>query len=249
MEINIPKGRLLDACSNFDDRDACASIVQSSLVVSVQAPFVNTETRAMNHSNSIHIRKCVKELAELLNPDSEPSTNVEIDRAIRLLRPAKGSTEHSTAIRARIRQTILNQSAESNSDGQLLLNKFEKQCEAVRKVNPSILNPFLAVLQPLSFKAEKKQNNTQSKHFSNLAERKSNGDGAFSDNVGTASFNSEAKAVALGQSTEEQAVVDSMVVQSDLVWVSSEVEHLLLVDLIYVLQVCAVHMVFHCSVC
>lgn len=186
----------------------------------------------MNYSNNTHINKCVNELAELLNPENNIVTRTDVDRAIRLLRPSKGSTEHTTAIRARIRQTILNQCGESNPDGQLLLNKFEKQCDLVRKVNPNLLSSFLAILQPLSFRAA---NSTQVKPFVNLTERKNNTDGSFSNfATGAAALSVESK---LDETIEEQTAVDSRVFQSDLVWVTSEVEHLLLVDLIYVLQV------------
>lgn len=183
----------------------------------------------MNYNNNPHVKKCVRELAELLNQEADSTSTADIDRAIRLLRPSKGTIEHSGAIAATIRRAIFNKSSSSISDGQLLLNKFENQCDVVRKINPELLNPFLAVLQPLSFKAEK---SAPSRQFSSLTDKKS--EGAFSNTtIGVAS---ESKSTD-NYFPEEQLVVDTRVLQSDLVWVSNDVEHLLLVDLVYVLQV------------
>lgn len=77
----------------------------------------------------------------------------ELDSLVRILRPnSHQANDHSNAIRLRLRQAILN-NPNAGSEGPLLLSKFDKTCDALKKVNPALLGPILAFLKPLSFKA------------------------------------------------------------------------------------------------
>ena len=191
----------------------------------------------MNYSGNERVRQCVTELATLLNEQNGPS-KTDIDRAIRLLRPAKGPVEHIAAIKARIRQSILNHSTDSG-DAQLELNKFEKSCDEVRKINPNLLNPFLALLQPLSFSASNKSSTshllaTSTKPASQTAftTEEKLPESVFipkeRDNVGLEEL----------PTRRSEGLEDSQNVENaNIIWVSKDTEQALLVDLIYVMQV------------
>jgi hypothetical protein len=189
----------------------------------------------MNYAASTRVQQCVAELASILNTGGNPVDSSEVSKAIRLLRPSKASVEHISAIRARIRMTILNNS--SHNDAQLELAKFEKQCDAIQKLNPKLLNPFLTILQPLSFAP---QSNVTVSHLSQPQQR-SITELAFTGEETTV-HESQARESTLA--AEPQAHMTALkndasecVAASENIWVSKTVERALLVDLIYVLQV------------
>lgn len=190
----------------------------------------------MNYNSNTRVKACVEELASLLNPNAE---RVDVEKVVRLLRPAANSTiPHNAAIRACIKRSILNNSNGSpNEDGQLQLNKFEKQCDAVRKINPNLLDPFLAIFEPLSFKPDRSS-------LSQIAAPsiKKQGERPFTDNkvslnTITPSDVSTQHLVFRASNTFEQDDHQLKVLEAETVWVSKEVEHTLMVDLIYVFQV------------
>jgi hypothetical protein len=83
----------------------------------------------------------------------ETNEDIEISRLIRILRPQSyQTTDHSNAIRLRLRQSILNHPNAGN-EGPLLLSRFDKSYDALKKLNPTMISPFLSLLKPLSFKA------------------------------------------------------------------------------------------------
>jgi len=191
----------------------------------------------MNYNSNARVKACVKELAELLNPESDGVENSQLEKAIRLLRPAKGTNDHSAAIKTRIRLSILNNSAGlSSGDGQLQLNKFENQCDAVSKINPKLLNPFLTVFEPLSFRPER---NISTSHLAvkndkKVDERAFTVNGATSDEPPAVVQPPQAFPSASFFEPDDNQL---KVLEADTVWVSREVEHTLMVDLIYVFQV------------
>lgn len=66
-----------------------------------------------------------------------------------MLRPAQsGQVDHAVAVKLRLCQSIL---ASSAAEGPTLLSSFEQQCDALRRLNSSLLHPILALLEPLSF--------------------------------------------------------------------------------------------------
>ena len=83
----------------------------------------------------------------LLRSKSAPASTV--DRVLRLLRPAQGGqVDHAVAVKLRLCQSIL---ASSAAEGPTLLSSFEQQCDSLRRLNSSLLQPILALLEPLSF--------------------------------------------------------------------------------------------------
>jgi hypothetical protein len=189
--------------------------------------------RDMSYSSNTRVKHCVDELATLLcglgvGPHAASA-------ALRMLRPAKGGVEHISAIRARIRQSILNN--HSNGDAQLELNKFEKLCDDVQRTNPKLLNPFLQLLQPLSFMPEQHAVSGRLSEFSAKPAAESAftgvnvemGSNGREDDVQKRSPGFKIERGSNGQDVDVEA--------SAAVWVSKDVETLLLVDVIYVLQV------------
>eukprot|EP01032_Pedospumella_encystans_P014403 gene14403-16542_t len=189
----------------------------------------------MNYNSNSHVKACIEELAVLLNPNAE---KVDVEKVVRLLRPASSSAvPHSAAIRACIKRSILNNSNGSpNEDGQLQLSKFEKQCDAVRKINPNLLDPFLSVFEPLSFKPERISAN----HVAAPSVKKQ-GERAFTDNSASSNIITPPDVASPQQTSRsgnpfEREDHHVKVLEAETVWVPKEVEHTLMVDLIYVFQ-------------
>lgn len=99
-------------------------------------------------SSSQFLKEKVAELIKLGLRTDDRQPDLE-DRLFRLLRPASGD-DHSTVIKLLLRQAILNKSSKA-TEGPAEVAKFERECEHLRRLNLSILNPFLAMLEPLKF--------------------------------------------------------------------------------------------------
>ena len=103
----------------------------------------------MNYAKQDVIRSKIESLVQLLDEDNNKS--IETDKLLRLLRPTTNTVnDHANAVRHRIRNTILNHPNNTN-DGSILLTQFDKNQEHLKKLNPTIVNPFLAFLSPLAF--------------------------------------------------------------------------------------------------
>lgn len=99
---------------------------------------------------TVEVKDKIKELIKLLTRSDEVSDNV-MERAVRMLRQANdGHVEHTVAIKQRIRQAILSNTV-SGTNGPALVSAFEKHCDNLRKINSSLLSPFLSLLEPLSY--------------------------------------------------------------------------------------------------
>lgn len=193
----------------------------------------------MNYNSNLRVKSCVEELAALLNPNAE---KVDVEKVVRLLRPAGSSAvPHSAAIRACIKRSILNNyNGSHNDDGQLQLSKFEKQCDAVRKINPNLLDPFLSIFEPLSFKPERVgMNHVAAPSIRKEGERPFTDSNAVSNSIAPPAVISQHNAPRSAK-TFEQDDHQLQVLEAETVWVSKEVEHTLMVDLIYVFQVSSI---------
>jgi hypothetical protein len=226
---------------------------ESRLVSSRSKTRIIRICRIMSLSSNYILRDRVEELARLLRPidasDVGDKNQVAVDRAIRLLRPASNSSEHSVAILAKLRQSILNQPGTKNGDSQLVLAKFEKYCDRVRSLNPAILNPFLAIFQPLSFRPnDARPVSHLSMYSNNRSDRMFCSPAVVPGIIGelnttpvpevdTAAGQAGRKDPSvLSPSIESKDILDS----NSLCWVDQATEHKLLTDLIYVLQVIAI---------
>ncbi len=189
----------------------------------------------MNYNSNSRVKGCIEELAALLNPNAE---KVDVEKVVRLLRPAGNSVPHNAAIRACIKRSILNNSNGSpNEDGQLQLSKFEKQCDAVRKINPNLLDPFLSVFEPLSFKPERISMNHVAAPSNKKPGERPFTDTSASSNLMTPSGVASQQQTLRSANLFEQDDHQGKVLEAETVWVSKEVEHTLMADLIYVFQV------------
>ena len=92
----------------------------------------------------------VKELIKLVLRDEDVSL-ATVDKAVRMLRQADDTNnEHSGAIKQRIKQSILTH-AVKDSNGPAIVASFEKECDNLRRMGSPLLQPFLAVMEPLSY--------------------------------------------------------------------------------------------------
>jgi hypothetical protein len=113
----------------------------------------------MNYTSDSYVRNLVELLAAHVGLEGDiripPST---VETALRTLRPSiSGSHDHTNAIKARIRQQILNHPS-NTSNGSVIVSQFEKDVENLRRFNPSLPKPVLSLLKPLMFRS-----NTQSR--------------------------------------------------------------------------------------
>jgi len=98
---------------------------------------------------SPEIQASLKELVKLITRREDVPEGV-LEHATRLLRPSTGVHEHAGAIKQRIRQSILANTVTGRS-GPAVVADFERECEVVRRVNPALLQSFLAVVEPLGY--------------------------------------------------------------------------------------------------
>ena len=96
------------------------------------------------------IRNNVIELIKLLTR-SEDVSDATLDRSLRLLRQADpGHGDYTSAIKQRVRQSILVKTV-TGTNGPSLVAAFEKECDNMRRMNSHLLQPFLSIMEPLSY--------------------------------------------------------------------------------------------------
>lgn len=100
---------------------------------------------------TVDLQNKVKELLKLLTR-SEDIDNNALDKALRLLRQSANvqQIKHTSAIKQRIRQSILTNTVTGNS-GPAIVSAFEKECEILCRMNSPLIQPFLALIEPLSY--------------------------------------------------------------------------------------------------
>lgn len=216
----------------------------------------------MDYIDDDRIVECVSCLAHLLSPD-KPSTS-DIVKAVRFLRPATSDgASHHRAIRESIRKAILNHPSSGN-DGLRRVDNFDNECQKLSETNRYLLAPSLALLKPLSFHVERrrpimsgqvKHNAPKSSEFSSATEEvpvhqdkprfntRSSQPPAIASIVPRSLDKNPAPALGAplhssstkqwNSSSELQVLIDS-----NLMWCTKEVELKLIADVIYVMQVC-----------
>lgn len=203
------------------------------------------------------VKDKIKELIKLLTRNDEVPDNM-IERAARMLRQANdGHVEHTVAIKQRIRQTILGNTV-SGTNGPAVVSAFEKQCDNLRKINSSLLSPFLTLLEPLSYSLVPHNQfgsriNTvkesdaatyrvvESLSSSNSLESPSSSSSSSALQGGASSLPPISYAIAGGLMPivppYHTSGVDVNSVEAQMAWISTAVEIKLLKDLIFVFQV------------
>lgn len=202
---------------------------------------------------TVDVRDKVTELIKLVLRDEDVPDSV-VDKAVRMLRQADDTHgEHSGAIKQRIRQSILNH-AVAGSNGPALVSKFEKECYNLGTMGSPLLRPFLAVMEPLSHSLTQLNVLGPKINIINESEtfnRNENSSGSSTDaistglrtqrNTGTKSeLPSMSYAIAGGLlpivPPYHTSGVDVDSSEATMAWISSDVENLLLKDLIYIFQ-------------
>ena len=193
------------------------------------------------------VQEKVKELIKLLLRDNEVSDST-VDRAVRMLRQASDvNIVHTGAIKQRIREAILSHTL---SGGPAVVSAFEKECDNLRRMDSPLLQPFLAVMEPLSYTL------TPINKFGsriNFVEES----GAANNHNSSSSGSERNSKTASSQPKEElpsmsfaiaggllpivppyhTSGVDINSAEAQMAWISNEVENKLLKDLIYIFQV------------
>ena len=101
-------------------------------------------------------KEIIEELSKVILLNDGKISKANIDRLSRQLRPISINLDvHSLAIKQRIKQAILNNS--NQGEGIHMVAQFEKECNITRRLNSSLLLPFLALLEPLCYPKEKKK--------------------------------------------------------------------------------------------
>lgn len=202
---------------------------------------VNKEMNSFNHSTSVKIKRHLAELSVLLtnnqsnndcnNVDEGSKYNTEgiddsqIDKLYRLLRPMKTTFNHSNAIKLRLRQVILNQSIQinqnnnnNNNNGELIINQFEKIYDKLLKRNPTLLNHFLVIFYPFSFRTEilLSSSSSSSSSYINLIKRDNNNNinSNNSNNTNYSSSHSNSSSSTIHQFKQNQSKINRFVESS-----------------------------------
>lgn len=195
------------------------------------------------------IRNNVRELIKLLTR-SEDVLDTTLDRSIRLLRQADpGHGDYTSAIKQRIRQSILAKTV-AGTNGPSLVAAFEKECDNMRRMNSHLLQPFLSIMEPLSYSLA-----TVNQFGSRINTVKENDAATFRVSESQTSSSSHNSSSTLKQSELPQmsyaiagglmpivppyhtSGVDVNSPEAQSAWISNEVEIKLLKDLIFIFQV------------
>lgn len=168
----------------------------------------------------------IEELSRLilLKDDGLPPATVDI--LSRQLRPVSSSlNNHNTAIKQRIKQAILNNT--NNGDGMHTVSQFENECSIIRRLNSSLLLPFLALYEPLCYPVEKK------KYFSRPTDHIN-----INPNINNNNVNKEkvSKPVMPLLPVQYMSDTDRAAVEAGIGWISPDAENKLLRDLLYIFQ-------------
>lgn len=200
------------------------------------------------------VRDKVKDLIKLLsrNDDVQDTT---LERAVRMLRQSEYShVEHTGAIKQRIRQAILAKTV-TGTNGPTLVSAFEKECDNLRRMNSPLLQPFLSIMEPLSFSllpVNQFGTRINSVRETDAATYRV-GEAQSSSDVQNSSSSSSSAPSRSGLPPMSYAIagglmpivppyhtsgVDINSIEAQMAWISNDVEIKLLKDLIFIFQVC-----------
>jgi hypothetical protein len=184
-----------------------------------------------------------RELAMLLTR-SENVSKRTVEQSIRLLRPVSDNAfRHAAAVKQRIRQTIMRNDLVGNNGPEIVAN-FENGCEKLRRLNSALLQPFLALLEPLCFS----QNSSGGVDGESTSEQGVDGFNQpnFPDadahansgvNLSLKALNIDSSSIAPLVPPYQFSDVDSEALEAGFVWVGKDTEIRLIRDLLYIFQV------------
>lgn len=201
-------------------------------------------------SDSSDVVKLVQQLSQLVNP-TKTLDKSKLENVLRLLRPANNSYPHAKVVKTKLMKAILH-NADNVNEGPILAAKFEQDCDLLHRLNPSLLNPFLTMIHPLSFK---NKSNLSAQRIPNtiLSDNRRVETGKLSaltiaatDTVSGQQHNNMNKTTAAGllslpfDSNPNQLVSIGQDLNRDaaaVVWMDRATELLILKDLLYIFQV------------
>jgi hypothetical protein len=211
------------------------------------------------------VKDKVKDLIKLLsrNDDVQDAT---LERVVRMLRQAEYShVEHTGAIKQRIRQAILAKTV-TGTNGPTLVSAFEKECDNLRRMNSPLLQPFLSIMEPLSYSllpANQFGSRINSVKETDAATFRV-GEAQSSSDVQNSSSGSSSTPTKSGLPPMSYAIagglmpivppyhtsgVDINSTEAQMAWISNDVEIKLLKDLIFIFQVYDGSLLYSFSLC
>jgi hypothetical protein len=181
-----------------------------------------------------------------------------------MLRPKSSIDKYSYAIKQKIRSAIISNNTE-NGNGMDMVTKFERLCDQINKLNSitksknsaSRLDAFLAFIEPLSYSSQSnsiplmknllfpKQSMEQSEQYKssstivdknemNQISKLSNESLKSNELVNNFSNDHDEKYNSL---SANEKLDDQMSIEIGLIWMSKDIELLILQDLLYIFQV------------
>lgn len=191
----------------------------------------------------------IKELIKLVLRDNEISDST-VDRAVRMLRQANDvDGAHTGAIKQRIRQAILSHTP-TGSNGPAIVSAFEKECDNLRRMDSPLLQPFLAVMEPLSYTLTPTNQFGSRINFVEESNPVSHSNYSSSGSEVISNVRSPQPKVELPSMSfaiaggllpivppYHTSGVDINSAEAQMAWISNEVENKLLKDLIFIFQV------------
>ncbi len=154
--------------------------------------------------------------------------------------PATGTPDYVIALKLRLKQSIIENT--ENQSSSMALATFEKECERIRQVNPSLLQSALIMMEPLAFSKPR-----NGRYFHQFKATSGEGGEAAGDEVEAPAnvFRGTTEALMGGGENNYDKIkantldfIDKQVNRraEDVAWVSDRDEELLLRDLIFIFQ-------------
>lgn len=167
-----------------------------------------------------------------LNCDQVPKP--VLSRVVRLLRPSNGVIDasiHTHAIKMRLRNALLSKYGKSG-DGPAAVAELEKEIDILRTNDSPNWKSFLALLEPLSFSAGNADTQRMNVNIDKLNSIRS-----FSSSVPSIKEIEEKKDSSIRRDHHHLNESKVTLIRDDSLWVTREVELILLKDLLLVFQV------------
>lgn len=187
----------------------------------------------MPEQTSLTIRRNIEDLARLiLKIETVPTALVT--KCSRLIRfdSYDSLSQHNKAIRLKLREKIILN--EETSSSAVNLAKFEQECDALRRLNPSLLASFLAIYEPLAFSTINDTSNT-SKGMILPSVYDGNRQVASTKIITDATTS-----VVLPETLQQAFMIDkaseNLINNSGLFWISRDIEIKILIDLLFIFQ-------------
>ena len=207
----------------------------------------------MNQDPEARLMNSVSELCRLILkvprneiPDSLLQKSTRMIRSINV----HDVNSYSQAVKTRLRQSILNQQVMGEEgQGPIVLAKFDKECEQLRRLNSSLINPFIYLFEMLNNSNNSNSiiNDGNKKFIAYKPKPLEYVSPTSVYNSSNNNNNNNNKDNSLSSNNKEQRNINAFtinlqaseieVLESNRFWVTYDIEYKLLKDLIYIFQV------------